>query len=105
MSLEYHDNVRHGETWSFVVTLTDADGAPLVPDELTFRLWDWAGNELTKTLDSGITLSGTAGNVATITLPTYETDDLAARLHRHELVAVKNGAVSRELHGTLGVLA
>jgi hypothetical protein len=89
MSLEYHDNVRRGETWSFVVTLT-------------VRLWDWLGNELTKTLDSGITL---VSNVATVTIATYESDDLAARLHRHELVATKNGAVSRELHGTLGVLA
>lgn len=102
MSLEYHDNFRKGETLSLEVTLTDAGGAPLVPDELTFRLWDWLGNELTKTLDSGITL---VSNVATVTIATYESDELAARLHRHELVAVKNGAVSRELHGTLGVLA
>jgi hypothetical protein len=105
VSNEYHDNFKQGETWSLVVTLTDADGAALVPSALTFRLWDWAGNELTKSLGSGIALGGTDGNVATITIPTTDSAGLAARLHRHELMATKGGALSRQIHGTIGVLA
>jgi hypothetical protein len=105
VTVEYHDNLQQGETWSLVVTLTDADGAALVPDALSFRLWDWAGNELVKTLGNGIALGGTGGNVATITIPTIDSDGLAARLHRHELMATKSGALSRQIHGTIGVLA
>lgn len=105
MSVEYHDNFRQGETWSIVVTLTDSDGAALVPSALTWTLTDWAGNvAVTKSVGSGITLSGDDGNVATITISTSDSGELAARLHRHELLATSGGAISRQIHGTLGVL-
>lgn len=105
MSVEYHDNYQKGETWTLAVTLLDSAGAPLVPDELTVRLRDWLGSQLSKSLGSGITLGGTSGNVATITFPTTDTDGLAERLHRIKIVAVKNGAISRQINGTIGVLS
>lgn len=105
MSIEYHDNFKKGETWTLSVTLLDSSGASLVPDELTVRLWDWLGAELTKTLSSGITLGGTGGNVATITFPTTDTNGLAERLHRIQIMATKNGSLSRQIEGTIGVLS
>jgi hypothetical protein len=104
MSVEYHDNFKKGETWTLVVTLLDSAGAPLVPSVLTARLWDWAGNEVTKTLSDGISLGGTSGNVATITFPTTDTDELTERLHRIEIKATKDGAISRQITGTIGVV-
>lgn len=102
MSTEYHDNFVKGETWSISVSLTDADGAPLVPDEATWTLTDWDGIDVvTKTLTDGIVLQG---STALITVPTADTDSLSERLHRHELVIVKDGAIAREMHGTIGVL-
>lgn len=102
MSVEYHDNYRKGETWSISVSLTDSDGVALVPDDLTWTLTDWAGIDVvTKTLGNGITLDG---STAMITIPTVDTDDLVERLHRHELIVVKDGALSRQIHGTIGVL-
>jgi hypothetical protein len=106
VSVEYHDNLRKGETWSFAVTLTASDGSALVPDAATWTLTDWAGNTVvSKGLGSGISMGGTSGNVATITIPTTDSDDLVERLHRHKLVAVKAGATNPQIHGTIGVLA
>jgi hypothetical protein len=105
MSVEYHDNFKKGETWTLVVTLLDSSGAPLVPTVLTARLWDWAGNEVTKTLSDGIVLSGAGGNEAEITFPTTDTDGLAERLHRIEIMATKDGALSRQITGTIGVVS
>lgn len=104
MSVEYHDSFKKGETWTIIVALTDADGLPLVPSALTVRLWDWLGAELTKTLGDGVTLGGTNGNVATITFPTTDTDELVERLHRIEIMATKSGSLSRQIEGTIGVL-
>lgn len=102
MSVEYHDSFRKGETWTIAVALTDADGAALVPDDATWTLTDWGGTDVvTKTIGNGITLQD---NIAAIIVPTVETDGLLERLHRHELVIVKDGAISREIHGTIGVL-
>lgn len=104
MSVEYHDNFEKGETWTITVTLLDSAGAPLVPTVLTARLWDWLGVELIKTLSDGITLGGTSGNEATITFPTTDTDGLAERLHRINIIATKDGSISRQIKGTIGVL-
>lgn len=103
MSVEYHDNWKKGETWTVDVTLTGSDGSPITnPSAVTWTLTDWAGAALTKSLGSGITVNG---NVATITVPTSDQAALKARLHKHKLiVADSGGAISMQMHGTIGVL-
>jgi hypothetical protein len=105
MSVEYYDNFKKGETWTLVVTLLDSNGSPLVPSALTVTLRDWLGSQLSKSLGSGITLGGTSGNVATITFSTTDTNGLAERLHRLEIMATKDGSLSRQIEGMIGVLS
>lgn len=102
MSVEYSDTWRKGETWSLIVTLTDAGGGPLTPTAATWTMTDWLGNSVTKTLGAGIVLED---NVATVTVGTTEQAAIRPRLHRHELLVTDSGgAISRQIHGTLGVL-
>ena len=104
MSTRYDDTWTLGETWSFIVTCTDSDGADLNPDTADWKLKTLDGTEiLSLDVSSGISIDD---NVCTITVETISQNDVDPGVYRHRFKVVdSDGAISRQVHGQIRVVA
>jgi hypothetical protein len=92
-----------GETWTYVVTCTDADGNAVNPVSADFKIKSLFGDTLfALTNGSGISV---ATNVCTITIPTTDQTGIDSQVVRHRLkITDSGGAISRQVHGYITVL-
>lgn len=104
MSTRFDDILKIGETWSFVVECTDEGDENLNPVTADWKLITLDSVDvLSLTQSSGIVI---VGNICTITIPTIMQSGVDPGIYIHRLkVTDIGGAVSRQMHGAIRVLA
>jgi hypothetical protein len=101
MSTLYNDEWAVGETWSWIVECTDADGNDIAVDSASFRLQREGQTFLLLTAEPYVSI---AGNVVTVIVPTDDQLTIPAAVYERELYVVDDeNSVSRQLHGDLTV--
>jgi hypothetical protein len=103
MSVRYDDTWELGETWSLIVNCTDLDNQPVSPTAADWKLSQMDGTPVLVMTDPDIAV---AGDVCTITVSTGQQIGIEPSVYRHRLKVTSNGgAVSRQIHGLIEVLA
>lgn len=101
MSVRYDDTWELGETWSLIVSCTDLDNQPVSPTAADWKLSHMDGTAVLIVSDPDI-----VGNVCTITVATGQQIGIVPAMYQHRLKVTSNGgAVSRQIHGLIEVLA
>ena len=104
MSVRDDFTVRLGETWTYVVSCTDADGSAVSPATADWKLEELDGTTvLALTQISGIIIGV---STCTITVQTSNQSGVLPGAYRHRLkITDAGGAISRQVHGQIQVLA
>lgn len=101
MSTLYNDEWAVGETWSWVVECTDADGADIDVQSAMFRLQREGQVFIQLESEPHVAIEG---NVVTIIIPTDDQLTIPTAVYERELfVTDVDNSISRQLHGDLNV--
>lgn len=107
MSVRIDDVWVKGETWSEIVTCTDAAGQNISVVSADYRLKTFETDVpvVQLTQSSGLTISGTSNEICTSIIETTAQASIEPGLYWRRLRVVDStGAKSRQIHGFIEVL-